>query len=92
MLSSWVSRQDRLVQSVLQSVSTALWVRDVSGMALPQGAAGAGDDTASFWAGTTSLALVWGWMGKCQQTGKFPGSSWEKAFSLQELRCNLKKS
>lgn len=83
MLFSWVSRQDRLVQSVLQCVSTALWVRDVSDMALPQGAAGAGADGASFWAGTTYLALVWGWWGNVseQAVNKFPGSSWEKVFS-----------
>lgn len=30
----WVNRQDRLVQSVLQPLSTALWVRDVSDRAL----------------------------------------------------------
>lgn len=66
MLFSWVSRRDRLVQSVLQTVSRALWVGDVSDTALPQGAAGIGGDTASFWAGTAYLALVWEWIGRCQ--------------------------
>lgn len=81
MLSSWVSRQDRLVQCVLQTASTALWVRDVSDMGLPHGAADASAET-SFWAGTTYLAVVMGWEGKCQSAGTFPGSSWEKAFPL----------
>lgn len=37
-----VNRQDRLVQSVQQPVSTALWVRDESDRVLFQGTAGAG--------------------------------------------------
>lgn len=47
----WVNRQDRLVQSVQQPVSTALWVRDESDRVLFQGTAGAGVHAATSRAG-----------------------------------------
>lgn len=59
MLFFWVNRQDRLVQSVLQPLSTALWARDGSDRVLFQGAAGAGVDRATFWAGAAGLVLHW---------------------------------
>lgn len=59
MLFFWVKRQDRLVQSVLQPLSTALWVRDASDRALFQGAAGAGVHTATFWAEAAGLVVDW---------------------------------